>query len=204
MDAHDQPGLFDLPEGASIDPPHRATRGNNRETWTRIATAEVVITDPDALRAAATRAETGAVAIDLDAGAGHEDEGVGTFDEGSVSDVFDALVWLIWPTDGLESLLDVGAIRVLSMESAVEAQSADRGKLSWSVTVKLQDVQELRRIAAETHPDKAAEAAVSLSAAWQCSADPFAPLVPIPGITWHPGPVELQHVPARKREAEVR
>lgn len=199
MNAHDQPGLFDIPEASSTEPPARTTRGTNRQTWTRVATADVVVTDADALRAAAARAETGAVTLDLDLDAGADGEDDAASGEIAGSDVFDALAWLIWPTDGLEVLLEAGAVQVLSVESAVEVHSAERGALTWTVTVKLRDVNELRRLAAQAHPEEAAEVASSLSAAWRCAADPFAPLASIPGIRWQPGPVEVQHVPKCQR-----
>jgi len=59
-----------------------------------------------------------------------------------------------------------------------------------AVTITLRanpDVEELRRLAAQAHPDAAGLIAASLAFAWQCAADPFAPLRSIPGTAWRPG-----------------
>jgi len=48
----------------------------------------------------------------------------------------------------------------------------------------------------EPNPADADLIAGSLAIAWQRAADPFAPLRSIPGISWRPGPVEVEHVPA--------
>lgn len=199
MDSHDQPGLFDVPDREPSTPPTRSARGRNRETWTRTATAEVTITDAEAIHAAVVRAEDQAVTIRLDPSPPEEDTAVTGPAGGAGTDAFDALVWLVWPTDGLEALLDVGAVEVLSLDCEVEPDSIDRGRLTWTVTVKLRDVQELRRIAVQARPSQAGEVAEDLALAWQQAADPFAPLRAIPGITWQPGRVEVHHVPAGRR-----
>jgi len=97
----------------------------------------------------------------------------------------------------MEAALEAGAFRVVSANSEVEVESIDRGTVTWTVTVKLTDVEGLRRIAAEAHPGGAAAIADSLAVAWQGAADPFAPLRSIPGIVWRPGPVDIEHMPAR-------
>ena len=71
------------------------------------------------------------------------------------------------------------------------------GTVTWTVTVKLTDVDELRRLATEAHPDAAGLIADSLAVAWQRAADPFAPLRSIPGTAWRPGQVDVEHLPAR-------
>lgn len=83
------------------------------------------------------------------------------------------------------------------MDSEVVAQSADRGSVTWTVTVKLADVGELRRFAAAAHRAEAALIAESLEVARRCAADPFAPLRCIPGIVRRPGPVVVEQLPAR-------
>ena len=83
------------------------------------------------------------------------------------------------------------------MDSEVVAESADRGSVTWTVTVKLADVDELRRFAAEAHPEEAGLIADSLAAASRLAADPFAPLRSIPGTAWRPGQVVVEHKPAR-------
>ncbi len=109
----------------------------------------------------------------------------------------DQLAWLIWPTDGMEALMDADAFRIVSAESEVVGESAERGTATWSVTAKLTHVDRLRRLATQAHPDEAALIADSLALAWQRAADPFAPLRSIPGITWRPITVDVEHLPAR-------
>jgi hypothetical protein len=195
MDA-DQPGLFEVPDPEPQVPPERPQRGRNREVWALTATAEVAITDAPAVRQAATRHEGFMIAIPV-ADLGVEDGEPDATDVVPVEDVFDALAWLIWPTDGLERALDTGAVRILSVQSEAAADSVDHGTATWRVTVKLTDVDELRRLAARASPDEAAEISDSMAVAWQRAADPFAPLRSIPGITWKPGRVVVEHLPAR-------
>lgn len=195
MDA-DQPGLFELPDRELQVPPERAQRGRNREVWGLTATADVTITDAPALQAAARAIDGFGIAVP-GAGLGDED----TEPEAPVAvpgdDVFDALAWLIWPSDGLEEALDAGALRILSVDSEAKGDSIEHGTATWRVTVKLTDVDELRRIAARASPDQAAEISASLAVAWLRAADPFAPLRSIAGITWKPGRVVVEHLPAR-------
>jgi hypothetical protein len=113
------------------------------------------------------------------------------------TDAFDALGWLIWPTNCLEGPLEAGAFRILSVDSEVMAESVDRSKVSWTVTVKLTDVDQLRRLATRAHPDEARFIADSLAVAWQRAADTFAPLRSIRGIGWRPGRVDVEHLHAR-------
>lgn len=83
------------------------------------------------------------------------------------------------------------------MDSEVVAESADRGSVTWAVTVKLADVDELRRLADDAHPEEAGLVADSIAVAWWRAADPFAPLRCVPGIAWLPGEVVVEHLPAR-------
>jgi hypothetical protein len=198
----DEPGLFDLRDRVRLNSPKGPLRGRNREAWTRTATAEVTILDAAALHDAVARVEGNAVTIGLRADLEVEETDPGETDpevseEQPADDAFGALRWLIWPTDGMEAALEAGAFRVVSANSEVEAESIDRGTVTWTVTVKLTDVEGLRRIAAEAHPGGAAAIADSLAVAWQRAADPFAPLRSIPGIVWRPGPVDIEHLPAR-------
>ena len=196
MDAN-EPGLFDLPVRARPGTPRRPLRGRNRETWARTATAEVTVIDAGALAEAAAQAAENAVTIALRADPDVEGNEPGSSDVGLASNAFDALGWLIWPTDGMEGPLEAGAFRVLSLDSEVVAESVDRGTVTWTITVKLTDVDELRRLAAKARPDAAGLIADSLAVAWQHAADPFAPLRSIPGTTWRPGQVNVEHLPAR-------
>lgn len=197
MDAN-EPGLFDLPDREPPQAtPEQSQRGRNRETWALTATADVTIIDAAALHETAARADENAVTIGMHADPVAEDSGSSSPDVERVIDAFDPLAWLIWPTDGLDAPLQADAFRLVSVESEVVAESVDRGKVSWKVTVKLTDVNELRRLAVRAHPDEAAAISDSLAIAWQRAADPFAPLRTIPGISWRPGQVNVEHVRPR-------
>lgn len=198
MDAN-EPGLFDLPDRVRSATPELRPRGRNRETWTRTASAEVTIIDAGMLHEAVARIEKHAVAIRIGAGTNADADDIEPCspDVGPASAAFDALGWLIWPTDGMEGLLEAGAFRILSMDGEVVAESVDRGTVSWTVTVKLTNVDVLRRLAAEAHPGEAGLIADSLAVAWRLAADPFAPLRSIPGTAWRPGQIDVEHLPAK-------
>ena len=196
----DEPGLFDLPDRVRLTSPKGPLRGRDRQSWTRTATAEVTILDAAALHEAVARVEGNAVTIGLRADLEAEETDPGETDPRvseaePADDASGALRRLIWPTDGMEAALEAGAFRVVSASSEVEAESIDRGTVTW--TVKLTDVEGLCRLAAEAHPGGAAAIADSLAVAWQRAADPFAPLRSISGIVWRPGPVDIEHLPAR-------
>lgn len=151
MDA-DQRGLFELPDNEPLPPAEKLQRGRNREVWTLTATAEVTITDAAALTEAATLANEGFVVTGLEADLGVEDREPEGPPAEPGSDAFDALAWLIWPTQGLERILDVGAARILSVDGEVAADSVDRGTATWRATVKLTDVDEGRGPRAQRQP----------------------------------------------------
>lgn len=193
MDAN-EPGLFELPDPGPLGVSERSQRGRNRETWACTAIADVTILDAGAVREAFAQVEQDAVTIAVradPADAAPKDNVVGA------NDAFDALAWLIWPTDGLDDLLEAGAVRILSVDSEAVAESVDQGWATWTVTVKLTDVDHLRRLAVKANPEEAGLIARSLAVAWRSAADPFAPLRSIPGIDWHPGQVDVEHLPAR-------
>ena len=196
MDA-DQPGLFEVPVRETQAPPSGPQRGRNREVWTLTATPEVAITDASTLRQAAARVNEGFEITHPGADVDAEDSGPEAPDTAPVDEPFDALAWLIWPTEGMEEALDAGALRVLSVESEAAADSLDHGTATWRITVKLTDVDELRRLAAQAYPDEAAEISANLAVAWQRAADPFSPLRSIDGTAWTPGRVVVEHQPAR-------
>ena len=196
MDAN-EPSLFDLPDRERPGTANRLLRGRNRQTWARTATAEVTITDARALHEAVAQAAGNTVTIRLRGDPDVEDTEPGSCDLAPASNAFDALGWLICPTDGMEGPLEAGAFRILSLDSEVVAESVDRATVTWTVTVKLTDVEELRRLAAEADPDAARLIAESLAVAWQRAADPFAPLRSIPGTAWRPGQVDVEHLPAK-------
>lgn len=193
MSTH-QPGLFDLPDDGRPPSSDRPLPGKRRETWAWTVTAEVTVVDADALRDAAELAEKNAVAVGLSA-----DPTVGDPEAESPADPFDILAWLVWPTDGLEDLLDAGAFLIRGLDTEVTPETDDRCELSWTVTVTLTDVAALRRIAIRAHPDAAALIRDSLAVAWQHAADPYAPLRSIPGISWQPKQVAVHHLPRRAR-----
>jgi hypothetical protein len=146
MDAN-APGPFDLPDRERPDTANRPLRGRNRETWARTATAEVTVIDAGALHEAVAQATGNAVTIRLPADPGVGDTEPGSCDVTPASNAFDALGWLICPTGGMEGPLEAGAFRVLWLDSEVVAESVDRATVTWTVTVKLTDVDELRRLA---------------------------------------------------------
>jgi hypothetical protein len=192
-----EPGLFDLPDRVRLTSPEKPLGARNRETWTRTATAEVTILDAAAVHEAVARVEENAVTIGFGADGVAEETDSEVLETQLADDGFRALRWLIWRTDGMEAALEAGAFRVLSADSEIEAASMDRGTVTWTVTVKLTDLDGLRRLAAGAHTGEAAAIADSLAVAWQGAADPFAPLRSIPGIVWRPGPVDIEHMPAR-------
>lgn len=198
-----EPGLFDLPEPAPEPTPQpspaRPRPGRNRETWSCTVSAEVAIVDAAAVTAALALYREDTVVVDAFSGAVIEDPASEEAGPDPTLPPLPQLNWLIWPTGGLEELLEEGAFRVFDVESAVTSQAADRGTATWTVTVKLTDVQVLRRLATRAHPADVDLIADSLAAAWLRAADPFAPLRSIPGIEWRPVSVDIEHVPARKR-----
>lgn len=193
----DQPGLFELPDDERPPAAEKPQRGRNREVWTVTATAAVRITDAGALTEAATLANEGFVITELEADLGLEDRQPDAPPAEPGRDTFDALAWLIWPTRGLDMVLDAGAVRVLEVDSEVAPDSADRGTATWRATVKFTDVDVLRRLAARAHPEESALISDSLAFALRRATDPFEVLRGIPGIVWQPGTVVVEHLPAR-------
>ena len=165
--------------------------------WTLTATAAVTVTDAAALTEAATLANEAFVITELEADPGLEDRQPDGPPAEPGSGTFDALAWLIWPTQGLGMVLDVGAVRILEVDSEVAADSVDRGTATWRATVKLTNVDALRRLAARAHPEESALISDSLAVALQRVTDPFEALRGIPGIVWQPGMVVVEHLPAR-------
>lgn len=150
--------------------------------------------DAQALRDAASPAEENAVTMELNADLTDNDPHV----EAS-SDLFDVLVWMVWPTDGLEDLLEAGVFRILEVDTEIAPESEDEADLSWTVQVKLTDVPAFRHLAVRAHADESELIESTLAAAWQYAADPFAPLHSIPGIVWRPTQVAVRRIPRRVR-----
>ncbi len=142
-----EPGLFDMPDREPPATPEGPKRGRNRESWARTVTAEVVIIDAGALRNAALGVKESALSIGLPGDPDVQDR-VDDPDSEAAADAFDELGWLVWPTDGLEGPLAAGAFRILSVDSNAAAETEYRGLLTWTVVVKLTNVEELRRLAA--------------------------------------------------------
>ena len=197
-----EPGLFDLPEPepepAPQSSPARPRRGRNRETWSCTVTAAVSVDDPAAVTAELTRYQEDTVVVDAFSGEVIEDPASEEAGPDPALPPLEQLPWLLWPTDGLEELLEGGAFTVLEVASAVTPEAPDRGPFTWTVTVKLTDVQCLRQLATRAHPADADLIGDDLAVAWQRAADPFAPLRSIPGLSWRPLSVEVEHLPARK------
>jgi len=193
----DEHALFDMPRERQPVMSPRGQRGRNRETWSRTVTAEITIVDAESLREAAREARESAVQVVLRERTGDEDAHAEDPGVEAEAHALDALTWLLWPTATMEPPQEVGAFRVLEEDVEVTPVSEDRGTLTWTVTVKLTDVNALRRLAAQNDPDQAPTIPDSLAAAWQLAADPFEPLHSIPGITWRPGSVTVQHRPRK-------
>ncbi len=197
-----EPGLFEWFPEPEAKPPSRRNlpSGRNRETWICAVTADVTIVDTGAVDEAIAQAAANGLMI------GWNDDSDDNSDDESPAppDVnaeparrLDQLAWLIWPTDGMEELTEADAFHVLLADCEMVSESANRGIAKWSVTIKLRNVDQLRRVATEAHPDDAALIEESLAIAWQRAADPYAPLRSIPGITWQPRTVDVEHLPAR-------
>lgn len=191
----DDPGLFEMVVQAAATSATRPSRGRMRETWVCTVSADATIVDSAALDAAMAQAEADGFLV----GILQEDNGDEASDDrgdGTVAG-FDRVGWLLWPTDGLDSVLEAGAFDVREVTTEVAAVSDVEGTATWSITVRLRDVSALRRIAVAAYPEESPAITESLVAAWQCAIDPFAPIRSVPGITWQPGAVEILHVPAR-------
>jgi hypothetical protein len=199
----DQPelALFDLLP-ATVPEPRRSPRtaaGRARETYLRRVVAEVTIVQSEVLRDEALRSlDTGRVIVLGSAdGTPADDDPREEISESSAV----ALDWLLDPTAGLAGLLEAEAFRLVDLHMSVAETSPVECSVQWTVTVKLQDVGELRAAALAALPAGDAPAAVevqnSLAAAWNHAVDPYAPLRRIPGITWTGREVTVEQVLTR-------
>jgi hypothetical protein len=197
MPEHDEPTLFDLPAQPDVPVASTAGRGRPRERYRRTVTAQVRVVRPAVLRERALADLDGGVLIDL--GPAREDDGdiPGTHEQIAES-AAGALEWLIDPTAGLWPLLEADAFVVESAEVSLEELSDLDHVASWTVQVKLRDVDTLRRLAAEAAPQAAAEIERDLAVAWNHAADPYTPMTVVPGITWQPTEVSVERVYARR------
>lgn len=218
----DQPALFDLPQADSsqADSPRdspaprsstsssRVRQGRARQTYVRTVLAQVRLQRRTVLHAKALRSfdKTPTLVI------GHVDPGdpddpsdlddEGPYSRQSIATEWtSALGWLFDPTLNLWPLIEAGALRLLATEVDLTEHTGQQCRLAWTVTVKLEDVAAFRDIAAAAAPegDTAAHTEIgqSLATAWRWAAEPYAPLRVIPGISWTPVQVTVEHKPAR-------
>jgi hypothetical protein len=197
----DQPGLFDDPTPV---PAGRRQPGRIRQMWRLTARAEVTVTDEEALFEAFERSR----ALGYSIGSAEQkvfrakqslDLAAGPLGGEDRDEPKDALAWLIWPTDGMEGLIEAGAFICWGADSVVEALHDQRCSVTWTVTVKLTNVEKVRESAVSARPDAAADIAGSFATAWLSAVDPYEPLRSIPGITWQAESAVVEHVPAKPR-----
>jgi hypothetical protein len=113
-------------------------------------------------------------------------------------EVLDALGWLIWSADVREDLPEADALRVVAAASELAAETDEWGALTCTGAIKLTDLDELLRSAAEAHAEAAGVFVESLAVAWPHAVDPLAPLRSIPGMVWRPGRVHVDPRPAKR------
>jgi hypothetical protein len=196
----DELTLFDLPEPERRPQVPRSEQGRVGMTYTRSVTAGILLRSRAALCQAAVRAfDTAPVLIigDVDEAEGDDQETRRQLGR----DWLGALRWLIDPTAGLWPLIEADAVRLLAADIDLHPTGPTAYRMRSTATVKLCDVTAFRQCAMDACPPDnttaRAEIATSLAAAWQWAAEPYAPLRRIPGITWNPIDVAVQHRPAR-------
>jgi hypothetical protein len=202
----DELALFDLPTAQPQPGPvdKRTGRGRTRETYARTVTADITVQRVPVLREAALRAYDDSPAIPV----GDADDEAPDAREQIATDSGAALSWLLDPTQDLWALLEADAMDLVSVDIDIDIDldAPTRCRARWTVTVKLRDVAAFRRVALASCPTAPAadreEIDHSLSAAWQHAADPYAPLRHIPGITFTPVEVSVEHLHARPRRQE--
>jgi len=195
----DELALFDLPtpqpQSAATDA--RTGQGRARETHARTVTADVTVQRIPVLREAALRAYDDSPAIPI----GDADDDRPDTREQIATDSSAALSWLLDPTQNLWPLLEADAIHLLAVDIDIDQTTPTPCRARWTVTVKLRDVAAFRQVALATCPTDNVTAREeinrSLAAAWQHAADPYAPLRHIPGITFTPIEVTVEHLHAR-------
>jgi len=201
----DDLALFDLPTSPRPVGPPRVERGQPGGTYERTVVAEVTVTDAEALCAAAVHAFDSAPSITIpcnDQGnhIDEEDEAETGEREMLASDPGAALSWLIEPVDSHLPLDEAGAARTYASKVEVEDSAEAGSRVRWAVMLKVQDVTAFRQLSLDVGPDAdPAEIANSIAAAWNHAAQPYAPLRRIPGISWTPVDVRVEHIPAAER-----
>ncbi|MBF8192481.1 hypothetical protein ITP53_43745 [Nonomuraea sp. K274] len=156
--------------------------GRPGQRWRRTMAAQVVVHDLAVLRDKALDDFDSGTFIEI--GDIDDDDDLPDTREVIASTAEGALNWLIDPTAGLWPLMESGAVLLEAAEHTV-GQVADRQfQVSWSVQVKLGDLAALRTFAVQNAPDAAGDVSESLASAWIHAAEPAAPLIGIPAITW--------------------
>ncbi len=206
----DDPALFDLPSEPRPVGPSRVERGQPRGTYERTVLAEVRVVDSGALCAAAVHAFDSAPTITIawDDREDHADEG----DERAAAerdlltrDPGAALSWLIEPVDSHLPLDEAGAARTYASRVEIDDMTGAGLSVRWTVELMVRDVAAFRKVALDASPDAdPVEIANSIATAWNHAVDPYAPLQDIPGISWTPVDVDVEHVPAAKRRRSPR
>jgi hypothetical protein len=199
----DELALFDLPARDAPAPRSRTGRGRAGETYARTVVADVSVRRMSALHAEALRSfdvSPSIVVDELDIDDDRPDSRAAI-----ARDPIAALGWLLDPVASLWPLIEADAVHLYTVDIDYDTSEASptRCRLRWKVMVKLRDVAAFRRIAHEANPDPAAAADIdaTIAAAWRHAVEPYAPLRAIPGITWRPVEVSVEHVPARRRWA---
>ena len=197
----DEPGLFELPAPPRPAPPVRSGRGRARETYARRVVVDVRVIDAGALRTEALRIVGSGIEIggyDAD-----DDEELLSPEEEIATGPAPAVQWCVEPTAGMWPLMESGAVRVDMVELAADEQGPAQVRVSWTVTVKIHDVEAVRELALAACPaaDHAARAEIdrSFAAAWHWAAPPTAPMDGVPGVTWSGVEVVVDQVLARSR-----
>lgn len=194
----EQPGLFDAPS-PPVPAPARPGRGRARETYARTVVADVTVRDAAALREEALRVldDDGIV---IGESPGMREDPLDPREEAATSAAA-ALAWRLEPTAGLWPMLDAGAVQMIDVDLAVEEKSAAQVKARWTVTIKIRDAPAARALALAACPatDARARAEIghSFAAVWRWAADPYTPLMGVPGITWSPVSVTVEQVMSR-------
>lgn len=179
-----QPGLFELP-----DPPPAPTvraprdRGRRGELWTRTVIADLHVVDRRALRDAAHQRLSDGLTVELGP-AEHAEDLLDPHEEVATSNAA-AVRWWTDPTTGTWPQL-AAALRLDAAELDASDEQAHRVRARWSVSVTITDIDLLR--AEAPRPGDAEETFPDL---WNRTADPYAPLAELPGVTWTPVSIEI-------------
>jgi hypothetical protein len=165
---------------------------------------DVAVVDAAVLRAEALRILDEAITISEGAlDDDDDDDDLLSPEEEITESVAAAVQWCVEPTEGLWPLVEAGAVRIDAIELRAEELGPSQVRVSWTVTVKISDVEAVRALARAACPDTEqvarAEIDAGFAAAWHWAADPCAPVADIPGATWTCVEVTVEQVLARTR-----